>query len=105
MREGESGHQKYNQIMRYVTLAICIIQGVMFASAMSNPRRIGLSAGDIPVVINPGFWVVISTVITLTAGTRHRQRRLPDHHGQHHRASAACFGQLVQAGLRRRGDG
>ena len=68
MREGESGHQKYNQIMRYVTLAICIIQGVMFASAMSNPRRIGLSAGDIPVVINPGFWFVISTVITLTAG-------------------------------------
>lgn len=68
MREGESGHQKYNQIMRYVTLAICVIQGVMFSSAMMNPGRIGLQTEN-PVVINPGFFFVVSTVLTLTAGS------------------------------------
>ncbi len=68
MREGESGHQKYNQIMRYVTLAICVIQGVMFSSAMMNPGRVGLQTEN-PVVINPGFFFVVSTVLTLTAGS------------------------------------
>lgn len=68
MREGESGHQKYNQIMRYVTLVICLIQGVMFSSAMMNPGRIGLQTEN-PVVINPGFFFVVSTVLTLTAGS------------------------------------
>ena len=30
LREGETGRQKYNQIMRYATLVICVIQGTMF---------------------------------------------------------------------------
>lgn len=66
LREGESGHKKYNQYMRYMTLAICIVQGVMYASVMSNPTSIGLK-GD-SVVLNPGFGFTVMTVITLTAG-------------------------------------
>ena len=66
MREGESGQKKYNQYMRYLTLAICIVQGVMYASVMSNPSSIGLKGEA--VVLNPGFWFTVMTVITLTAG-------------------------------------
>ncbi len=67
VREGESGRQKYNQIMRYVTLVICVIQGTMFAMAMMRPDKLNLPSG-ISVVSNPGVGFIISTVITLTAG-------------------------------------
>ncbi|MCK5803260.1 MAG: preprotein translocase subunit SecY [Lentisphaeria bacterium] len=62
VREGESGRQKYQQISRYVTVIICIIQGTMFATAMMN-----LPSGE-KVVFTPGLGFVIRTVITLTAG-------------------------------------
>lgn len=68
VREGESGRQKYNQITRYVTVAICLIQGTMFAMAMMNPERLNMQTQGISVVINPGAGFVIRTVITLTAG-------------------------------------
>lgn len=67
VREGEAGRQKFHQWTRYVTVAICIIQGTMFSYAMISPDRLGLPAG-IGVVINPGFGFVVRTVITLTAG-------------------------------------
>ncbi|NLE54724.1 MAG: preprotein translocase subunit SecY, partial [Lentisphaerae bacterium] len=67
VREGESGRQKYNQIMRYITLVICVIQGTMFALAMMRPDKLNLPSG-ISVVSNPGVGFIISTVITLTAG-------------------------------------
>ena len=66
MREGESGQKKYNQYMRYLTVAISVVQGVMYASVMSNPSSVGLKGEA--VVLNPGFWFTVMTVITLTAG-------------------------------------
>ena len=68
LREGETGRQKYNQIMRYATLVICIIQGTMFSLAMMNPERLRLP-GNLAVVPHPGFFFALSTVITLTAGS------------------------------------
>ena len=62
LREGESGHQKYNQIMKYLTLVICVIQGGLFAGAMARSAADGPS----PVSYGPGF--IISTIIALTAG-------------------------------------
>ncbi|MFA6931675.1 MAG: preprotein translocase subunit SecY, partial [Lentisphaeria bacterium] len=67
MREGESGHQKYNQIMRLVTIVICIIQGTMFSLAMISPEKLNLGSG-VSVIQNPGAGFVISTVIILTSG-------------------------------------
>ncbi len=66
MREGESGQKKYNQYMRYLTVDISVVQGVMYASVMSNPSSVGLKGEA--VVLNPGFWFTVMTVITLTAG-------------------------------------
>ena len=67
VREGESGRQKFNQITRYVTVVICVIQGTIFATAMMRPEQLNLG-GATRVVINPGASFLIMTVITLTAG-------------------------------------
>lgn len=66
-REGESGRQKLMQYTRYFTLAICVIQGFIFAMNMENPSAVlGI---DRQIVINPGWWFRIMTVICLTSGT------------------------------------
>lgn len=64
MREGESGRQKYNQIMRYITLAICVIQGAIFATAMVRGND---SEGGARIA-NNSFGFIILTIIALTAG-------------------------------------
>ncbi|MDP6522904.1 MAG: preprotein translocase subunit SecY [Kiritimatiellia bacterium] len=65
-REGESGRQKLMQYTRYFTLMICLIQGMIFAKNMENPAILGI---DAQIVINPGWWFRIMTVISLTTGT------------------------------------
>lgn len=64
VREGEAGRQKYNQIMRYITLVICFIQGGMFATAMVNNQGSdnGVQVADM------GFGFILMTIISLTAG-------------------------------------
>jgi len=64
MREGEAGRQKHNQIMKYVTLVICIIQGTMFALAMVRSNE---GEGALQVA-NYGLGFIVMTVISLTAG-------------------------------------
>ncbi len=66
IREGESGMQQYNFIMRVMTVVISVIQGVMFSMAMMNPSGLGLAEGS--VVSNPGLGFIIQTVIILTGG-------------------------------------
>ena len=66
---GESGRQKFNQITRYLTLVICVVQGAMAAVAMANPARIGLPAPSIPLVSHEGPAFIMMTVIILTCGT------------------------------------
>ena len=66
---GEAGRQKINQITRYLTLVICVVQGAMAAYAMVNPQRIGLPAPTLALVSNPGPSFILMTVIILTCGT------------------------------------
>ena len=63
VREGESGIQQYNFIMRVLTVIISVVQGVMFSLAMM--RGIGDSGS---VVMNPGMGFILQTVIILTGG-------------------------------------
>ena len=62
MREGESGQKKYNQYMRYLTLAICIVQGVMYASVMSLLWRLAVSG--LPLVST-----IFKRVVSLTTAS------------------------------------
>ena len=59
-KEGESGRRKLNQYTRYLTVAFCAVQAYGIA--------IGLEASQ-GVVIDPGWFFRISTVITLVGGT------------------------------------
>jgi preprotein translocase subunit SecY len=59
-KEGESGRRKLNQYTRYLTVAFCAVQAYGIA--------IGLEASQ-GVVLNPGWFFRLSTVITLVGGT------------------------------------
>src|SRR5690606_1149231 len=59
-KEGESGRRKLNQYTRYLTVVFCAIQAYGIA--------IGLE-GSPGVVLNPGWFFRMSTVITLVGGT------------------------------------
>ena len=72
-QEGDMGRQKIAQYSRYLTIIIAIVQGLMLASALSNPEGVGAvlqipqTAGLELVVINKTLFIALSTVI-LTAG-------------------------------------
>ncbi|WP_421759818.1 preprotein translocase subunit SecY [Devosia sp.] len=59
-KEGEAGRRKLNQYTRYLAVVFCAVQAYGIA--------IGLE-GSQGVVIHPGWFFRISTVITLTGGT------------------------------------
>lgn len=67
VREGESGMQQYNFIMRVMTVIVAIIQGIMFSMAMMEPGRLGFN--NVSVVTNPGIGFIVETVIILTGGS------------------------------------
>ncbi|MBE6369246.1 MAG: preprotein translocase subunit SecY [Lentisphaerae bacterium] len=69
-RDGESGRAKISQYTRYLTILVCIVQGVLAALAMVNPEKI---FGGSPLS-TPLFWgnptvFVIMTVLVLTCTT------------------------------------
>ncbi|ODT73576.1 MAG: preprotein translocase subunit SecY [Pelagibacterium sp. SCN 64-44] len=57
---GEAGRRKMNQYTRYLTVAFCAVQAYGIA--------VGLEASQ-GVVLNPGWFFRISTVVTLVGGT------------------------------------
>ncbi|MBS3848132.1 preprotein translocase subunit SecY [Devosia sp. J2-20] len=59
-KEGESGRRKMNQYTRYLAVVFCAVQAYGVAA--------GLEASQ-GVVLNPGWFFRISTVITLVGGT------------------------------------
>ncbi|MBF0611082.1 MAG: preprotein translocase subunit SecY [Magnetococcales bacterium] len=63
-KEGEFGRRKINQYTRYGTVILSLFQGLGIAYGLES-----MSAGGMPVVIEPGMHFRLMTVITLTAGT------------------------------------
>ncbi len=59
-KEGEAGRRKMNQYTRYLAVVFCAVQAYGIA--------VGLEASQ-GVVLNPGWFFRISTVITLVGGT------------------------------------
>ena len=70
-REGEVGYAKINQYTRYLTIAICLIQGAMAAIAMMNPERLSLPRPEAGALVDPnnGIGFILTSVIILTCGT------------------------------------
>jgi preprotein translocase subunit SecY len=66
-KEGESGQKKINEITRYVTVGICILQSAMFVNFFKQA-----SQGEKPVYnldLYDSWYFYITTIITMTAGT------------------------------------
>ena len=59
-KEGEQGRKKINQYTRYGTVLLTIVQGYAMASGLQSQQG---------VVVNPGFFFIFTTVVTLVGGT------------------------------------
>ncbi|MFO8026905.1 MAG: preprotein translocase subunit SecY [Opitutales bacterium] len=73
-QEGDVGRQKINQYTRYLTIAICVVQGLLLLVALStNPGSLigqGFSAAEYGQVVIAGqVPFLITGTIFLTAGT------------------------------------
>ncbi len=65
-REGESGRQKLAQYTRYLTLVICVIQGLTLAISLENPAGLGITRD---IVMHKGLPFQLMTILTITTGT------------------------------------
>ncbi len=59
-KEGESGRRKINQYTRYLAVLFCTVQGYGIAVGLESSQG---------VVIDPGWFFRLSTVVTLVGGT------------------------------------
>jgi preprotein translocase subunit SecY len=63
-KEGEAGRRKITNYTRYGTVGLSIIQGFMLATGFEKM----MAPGGAPIVLEPGWYFRITTVITLSAG-------------------------------------
>ena len=68
-RDGESGRGKISQYTRYLTLAVCAVQGLMVALAMINPAKIGLPTPEHPLFVGNPVLFIIANIVVLTCTT------------------------------------
>ncbi len=64
-KEGEMGRKKLNQYMRWLTLVLAIVQSYAIAIGLQGSAGVGGAS----LVVSPGIFFIISTVITLTGGS------------------------------------
>ncbi len=64
-KEGEQGRKQINQYTRYLTVALAAFQafGIAYGLQISQPGSSG------PIVLNPGPFFLITTVVSLVGGT------------------------------------
>ncbi len=65
-REGDTGRQKITQYGRYLTVALCLVQGYAMAVALENPQSMGINER---LVLTPGIGFRVLSVLTMTTGT------------------------------------
>jgi len=63
-KEGDEGRKKIAQYTRYTTVGLAAFQAFGIAMFLQSQ-----SISGIPLVINPGFIFIITTIVTLSAGT------------------------------------
>lgn len=71
-KEGEGGRKKLNEITRYLTVPICMIQAVIIVQSVMGPESRDGGMGLAPPGYDTGFnlwWFGLAAVVTMTAGT------------------------------------
>jgi len=71
-QEGDVGRQKLTQYTRYLTVIICLIQGLLLILALENPAKL-FSGFDVnhygPIVVVGKLGFLIESTVFMTAGT------------------------------------
>ncbi|MDY0150249.1 MAG: preprotein translocase subunit SecY, partial [Kiritimatiellia bacterium] len=69
-REGDAGRQKIIQYGRYLTVALCLVQGYAMASMLLNPGAMGLQVLEGEQIVSMAHWpFILLTILTMTTGT------------------------------------
>jgi preprotein translocase subunit SecY len=71
-QEGDVGRQKLTQYTRYLTVAICVVQGVLLILALENPARLftGYELSHYGPIVLVGKWTfLVQSTVFMTAGT------------------------------------
>jgi len=73
-KEGESGRKKLNEITRYLTVPICIVQAIVVANQIMRPEGSDSSGGLASAASGYAngfnlYWFGFAAVLTMTAGT------------------------------------
>lgn len=69
-REGDAGRQKIIQYGRYLTVALCLVQGYAMASMLLNPGAMGLQVLEGEQIVSMARWpFILLTILTMTTGT------------------------------------
>ncbi len=63
-KEGEQGRRKINQLTRYGTILLAVVQGFFIAQYLE-----GLSGRGAEIVVDPGWGFRLLTILSLTTGT------------------------------------
>jgi preprotein translocase subunit SecY len=70
-KEGESGRKKINELTRYLTVPICLVQAFIVLQTLVRPENSG-GWGLVPEMYSDGFnlwWFGFVALVTLTVGT------------------------------------
>ena len=62
--EGEVGRRKITQYTRYLTVLLCLVQGIGISFWLQ-----GQASGNTPLVPGSGFWFIFISTLTLMTGT------------------------------------
>ena len=69
-REGDAGRQQIIQYGRYLTVALCIVQGYAMASVLLRPAALGLQVAEGEVIVTMArVPFLLLTILTMTTGT------------------------------------
>jgi len=66
-REGDAGRQRITQYTRYLTVALCVVQGGALAGAMLNPQTFGIERAIVHMDSKFGFMLL--AILTMMTGT------------------------------------
>ncbi len=67
-KEGQAGQPKMTQYTRYLTIGLAILQSTTIISLARTPGRL-IQGCNIPLLRDDSLWLVLTMVITMTAGT------------------------------------
>jgi len=69
-RQGDTGRQQISQYTRYLTIVVCLIQGIMVSMAMTDPTRLSLPAAPQGgLFVGNASWFVLVNTVVLTCTT------------------------------------